>query len=90
MVTQCPPSRPYADSTSRLHRLKHILHLPVGFFVVPIFGLANAAVPVLGLPPGALGSGDVGRCSRPSGRQSGKRFRLCYPCGSARSRGRSR
>lgn len=50
----CTPARPDADSMSPLHRLEHGLHLPVGFLIVPIFGLANAAVPVLGLPPGAL------------------------------------
>jgi NhaA family Na+:H+ antiporter len=44
------PSRSDADCVSPLHRLEHALHLPVGFFIVPIFGLANAAVPVLGLP----------------------------------------
>lgn len=48
------PSRSDADCASPLHRLEHLLHLPVAFLVVPVFGLANAAVPVLGLPPGAL------------------------------------
>lgn len=48
------PGHSDGDSTSPLHRLEHALHRPVGFLVVPIFGLANAAVPVLGLPPGAL------------------------------------
>jgi NhaA family Na+:H+ antiporter len=51
---ECTPSRSDADSISPLHRLEHLLHLPVGFLIVPIFGLANAAVQVLGLPPGAL------------------------------------
>ncbi|KQM62808.1 sodium:proton antiporter [Sphingomonas sp. Leaf17] len=50
----CTPSTSDADGKSPLHRLEHWLHIPVGFLVVPIFGLANAAVPVLGLPPGAL------------------------------------
>jgi len=50
----CTPSRSDADCASPLHRLEHLLHLPVAFLVVPVFGLANAAVPVLGLPPGAL------------------------------------
>ena len=50
----CTPARSDADGESPLHRLEHSLHMPVGFLVVPIFGLANAAVPVLGLPPGAL------------------------------------
>jgi NhaA family Na+:H+ antiporter len=43
-----------ANTISPLHRLEHMLRIPVGFFVVPIFGLANAAVPVLGLPPAAF------------------------------------
>jgi NhaA family Na+:H+ antiporter len=52
--TECTPGRSDHDSNSPLHRLEHRLHLPVGFLIVPIFGLANAAVPILGLPPGAL------------------------------------
>jgi NhaA family Na+:H+ antiporter len=48
------PSRSDADCDSPLHRLEHALHLPVGFFVLPIFGLANAAVPVLDLPADAF------------------------------------
>lgn len=48
------PSLSDADCDSPLHRLEHALHLPVGFFVLPIFGLANAAVPVLGLPADAF------------------------------------
>jgi NhaA family Na+:H+ antiporter len=51
---ECTPGRSDADSVSPLHRLEHKLHLPVSFLIVPVFGLANAAVPVLGLPPGAL------------------------------------
>ncbi|MFE8585036.1 Na+/H+ antiporter NhaA [Sphingomonas sp. NCPPB 2930] len=42
------------DGTSPLRTLEHRLDRPVAFLVVPIFALANAAVPVLGLPPGAL------------------------------------
>lgn len=51
---QCTPGRPDNDSDSPLHRLEHALNLPVGFLVVPIFGLANAGVPVLTLPAEAL------------------------------------
>ena len=51
---QCTPGRPDGDSDSPLHRLEHALHLPVGFVVVPIFGLANAGVAVLALPAEAL------------------------------------
>jgi len=50
----CTPGRSDADNISPLHKLEHLLHLPVAFLVVPIFGLANAAVPILGLPPGAF------------------------------------
>ena len=42
------------DGTSPLRTLEHRLDRPVAFLVVPVFALANAAVPVLGLPPGAL------------------------------------
>lgn len=42
------------EATSPLHRLEHALHAPVGFVIVPVFGLANAGVSMLGLPPGAL------------------------------------
>jgi NhaA family Na+:H+ antiporter len=42
------PGRPDAYEHSPLHRLEHGLHLPVGFLIVPIFGLANAGVPFLG------------------------------------------
>ncbi|MBV1691914.1 Na+/H+ antiporter NhaA [Novosphingobium sp. G106] len=48
------PGRPDADSQSPLYRLEHALHLPVAFLILPVFGLANAAVPVVGLPPTAL------------------------------------
>jgi NhaA family Na+:H+ antiporter len=48
------PGTSDAGCISPLHRLEHALHLPVGFAILPIFALANAAVPVLGLPPGAL------------------------------------
>lgn len=48
------PARPDGDCVSPLHRLEQALHVPVGFLIVPIFGLANAAVSVLGLLPGAL------------------------------------
>ncbi|RYE73138.1 MAG: Na+/H+ antiporter NhaA [Oxalobacteraceae bacterium] len=48
------PGQTDAHAGSPLHRLEHLLHLPVSFLVVPIFGLANAAVPVLGLPAEAF------------------------------------
>jgi NhaA family Na+:H+ antiporter len=43
------PGQPDAKEHSPLHRLEHWLHWPVGFLIVPVFGLANAGVPVLGL-----------------------------------------
>lgn len=48
------PARPDSETQSPLHRLEHFLHLPVGFLIVPVFGLANAGVPVLSLPAEAL------------------------------------
>jgi NhaA family Na+:H+ antiporter len=51
------PARPDCEDDTRdspLHRLEHALHKPVGFLIVPIFGLANAGVPVLGLPVSAF------------------------------------
>ena len=51
---QCTPGYPDNDLDSPLHKLEHALNLPVGFLVVPIFGLANAGVPVLTLPAEAL------------------------------------
>jgi Na+:H+ antiporter, NhaA family len=35
--------------SSLLHRLEHSLHLPVSFFIVPIFGFANAGVSLSGV-----------------------------------------
>jgi NhaA family Na+:H+ antiporter len=50
------PAQSDADDPSPLHRLEHALHQPVAFLVVPVFALANAAVPLLGLPAGVLGA----------------------------------
>lgn len=48
------PCRPDGDASNPLHRLEHALHAPVAFLIVPVFGLANAGVPVLSLPAEAL------------------------------------
>lgn len=48
------PGRPDSETRSPLHRLEHRLHLPVSFLILPIFGLANAGVRVIGLPPEAF------------------------------------
>lgn len=48
------PSRSDGNASSPLHRLEHALHIPVGFIIVPLFALANAGVPFLGLPANAL------------------------------------
>ena len=48
------PARSDGDADSPLHRLEHALHKPVNFLIIPLFALANAGVPILALPPGAL------------------------------------
>ncbi|MEH3108138.1 MAG: Na+/H+ antiporter NhaA [Sphingomonas fennica] len=51
---RCTPARPDGNSDSPLHRLERALRLPVGFLIVPVFGLANAGIPIIGMPAGAL------------------------------------
>jgi NhaA family Na+:H+ antiporter len=51
---QTTPGRPDSDADSALHRLECHLHLPVAFLILPIFGMANAGVPLFGLSFGAL------------------------------------
>lgn len=41
-------------ANSPLHRLEHALHRPVSFFIVPIFGFANAGLSFAGLGLSAL------------------------------------
>jgi len=48
------PGKPDDEAKSPLHRLEHVLHIPVGFLILPIFGLANAGVPLLDLSADAL------------------------------------
>ncbi len=48
------PGKPDDESQSPLHRLEHVLHMPVGFLIVPIFGLANAGVSFIGMPAEAF------------------------------------
>ncbi len=47
------PARP-DDQRSPLHRLEHGLHKPVAFFVVPVFGLANAGLSFAGITTGMV------------------------------------
>jgi NhaA family Na+:H+ antiporter len=39
---------------SPLHRLEHALHKPVAFFIVPLFGFANAGLSFAGVSPKAV------------------------------------
>lgn len=41
------------DSVSPSHQLQHFLHLPVAFFILPLFALANTAI---GIAPGWTGN----------------------------------
>lgn len=51
---QGTPGRPDDEGESPLHLLEHLLHLPVGFVIVPVFGLTNAGVRIVGLPAEAF------------------------------------
>lgn len=45
----CAPGIAHDIEASPLHRLEHALHKPVAFFIVPIFGFANAGVALGGV-----------------------------------------
>lgn len=42
------------ESASLLHKLEHALHKPVAFFVIPVFGFANAGVSFYGMADDVL------------------------------------
>ncbi len=46
------PAAPDAED-SALHRMEHMLHHPVAWFIIPLFGLANAGVALTGIPAGS-------------------------------------
>lgn len=48
------PAKPDGQTNSALHRLERALHMPVGFAIVPVFGLANAGVRLIDLPAESL------------------------------------
>ncbi len=55
------PTHDAGEGHSPLHRLEHALAPLVAFIIVPIFGFANAGVPLRDLPPGAVtGSVPIG------------------------------
>src|SRR5690606_27032664 len=54
MIPLKPAKAKPDDMSSPLHRLEHALAKPVAFFIVPLFGFANAGISFTGMTPSIM------------------------------------